>query len=185
MDNVIFRFQWGVVVLASLGAAIYDVRIGRIPNVLTLPLLTAGIIWSIWHGGVAGLGEAVGACLLVSLPYLLLFVFAGGGAGDAKLAGAIGAWVGLRSGLVVLFCISIAAVIFAIVLTAKQKKFKVLWNNIILLIASLFTSIFSGGIKKELTVPIFTGEYQSVAMPYGVAIFAGVCLAGGYILWNG
>ena len=95
-------FQWGVVIGASLFAVVSDIRQRRIPNALTFPLLAVGLIWAACFGGLAGLLEALGACALLALPYVLLFIFVGGGAGDAKLMGAIGAWLGLRYGLVAL-----------------------------------------------------------------------------------
>jgi prepilin signal peptidase PulO-like enzyme (type II secretory pathway) len=86
-------FQWGVVFGTSLAAAIFDLRSKRIPNALTIPLLVAGLVWATWIGGLSGLGNAAAACFLLALPYVFLFLFAKGGAGDAKLMGAIGAWL--------------------------------------------------------------------------------------------
>jgi len=59
-------FQWGVVIGASLVAALGDLRDRRIPNALTFPLLVVGLIWATWFGGLSGLAGAVGACLLLA-----------------------------------------------------------------------------------------------------------------------
>jgi len=80
----------------------------RIPNALTLPLFIVGLLWSAWFGGLSSLAEAAGVSALMALPYIVLFLFFGGGAGDAKLMGAIGAWLGLKQGLMVLACVAIA-----------------------------------------------------------------------------
>ena len=82
--------QWGIVIGASLIAAITDLHRRRIPNALTVPLLLFGLIKSTCLAGGSGLLESAGACFLLALPFVLLFIFAGGGAGDAKLMGAIG-----------------------------------------------------------------------------------------------
>ena len=47
--------QWGVVIGASLLAALSDLRERRIPNALTFPLFVVGLIWAAWFGGLAGL----------------------------------------------------------------------------------------------------------------------------------
>ena len=88
-DEKSFVIQWGVIISASLVAASCDMRSRRIPNTLTFPLFLCGLVWALVHGGLSGLGEAFGACFILALPYILLFVFANGGAGDAKLMGAI------------------------------------------------------------------------------------------------
>ena len=114
-DERLAIFQWGVIISASLVSAIWDVRSRRIPNMITFPLLLAGLIWATWHGGLSSLAEAAGACVLLALPYVFLFVFANGGAGDAKLMGAIGAWLGFKQGIIVLCCVATAGIILAII----------------------------------------------------------------------
>ncbi|MBM4028430.1 MAG: prepilin peptidase [Planctomycetes bacterium] len=82
--------QWGVVLGASLAAALTDLRNRRIPNRLTMPLALVGLAVAFYGGGWANLGAAGAAYLVLALPYILLFLLAGGGAGDAKMMGATG-----------------------------------------------------------------------------------------------
>ena len=96
MSNVTV-VQWAVAAGAALTAAVIDVRQRRIPNALTLPLLVMGLLYALMYKGLGGAAESMIACVAVALPYVLLFAFAGGGAGDAKMMGAIGAW--LASGI--------------------------------------------------------------------------------------
>ena len=110
-DTAAVLLQWGVVIGASLVAAAFDLQTRRIPNALTMPLLLAGLIRAIWLGRLLGLADAAAACFLLAMPFVLLFVFAGGGAGDAKLMGAIGAWLGLAQGMRVLLCVAAAGII--------------------------------------------------------------------------
>jgi prepilin signal peptidase PulO-like enzyme (type II secretory pathway) len=60
--------QWGVVIGASTAAAVWDLRQRRIPNILTGPLFIGGLVWAIWVGGLAGLGEALVACVILAAP---------------------------------------------------------------------------------------------------------------------
>ena len=93
---------WVMAVLASVLAASIDLWTRRIPNVLTGPLLVAGMAWSAASAGWLGLGESMLGCFLMAVPYVLLYAFAGGGAGDAKMTGALGAWLGPVGGLIAL-----------------------------------------------------------------------------------
>jgi prepilin peptidase CpaA len=75
-------------------AAIQDLRVQKIPNLLTYPSMGLALIYHAVTNGLDGLlmsatGLALGIGLLI-LPY----VMGGMGAGDAKLMGAVGAVVG-------------------------------------------------------------------------------------------
>ena len=94
-DFVSYTLPWGVVLLTSLAGAVTDLHARRVPNRLTFPVLLGGLLWATYEGGAAGLADAAGACVLLALPFVLLFVLANGGAGDAKLMGALGAWLGV------------------------------------------------------------------------------------------
>jgi prepilin peptidase CpaA len=175
-------FQWGVVIGASLIAALCDLKEKRIPNALTLPLFIVGLIWSAWFGGLSGLAESAGVSVLLALPYIMLFLFFGGGAGDAKLMGAIGAWLGLKQGLMVLACVIIAGGIMAIIRAIAKKQVK-------FVLTSVFVSFYGALLRLLTHRKLQLVEEQNeirrsgeLIMPYGVAIFVGVC-AGGGILW--
>lgn len=174
--------QWGVVIAASLIAAGCDIRTRRIANSLTFPLLVVGLIQATWLGGLSSLADAIGACILLALPYILLFIFAHGGAGDAKLMGAIGAWLGLRQGLVVLFCVAGAGIVLGLVKAIVRKQAKTVLTSVFV---SMYTFVLSlAGCKTIRFTDNLNGSNESrdLDIPYGVAIFAGLC-AGGAIIW--
>jgi prepilin peptidase CpaA len=56
--------------------------------------MLAGIVVSAWMGGWHGLGHSFAGLGLGILIYGFLFWIGGMGAGDVKLAGSIGAWIG-------------------------------------------------------------------------------------------
>ncbi len=176
-------FQWGIVLGASLVAAGCDLRTRRIPNVLTFPLLLVGLIWAIWHGGLLSLAEAAGACILLALPYVFLFVFAHGGAGDAKLMGAIGAWLGLTQGAIVLCCVATAGIVLAIAKAIAQRQAKIVLTSVFVSVYTFMLSL-TGTMRftSNLADSGQSGQSDGLDVPYGVAIFAGVS-AGGVIIW--
>jgi leader peptidase (prepilin peptidase)/N-methyltransferase len=99
---------------ALLALAVNDLRSGSLPDILTLPLLLAGIGWGIADH--ATVDHAAGALLGLAMLALPAFAYerlrgrAGMGWGDVKLAGAAGAWVGWESMPLVL----LAAALFGI-----------------------------------------------------------------------
>lgn len=75
-------------------ACLFDLRTRRIPNWLTFGAAAAGLVFQWVTGGATGFaygvgGWATGVALLIA-PYAL----GGMGAGDVKLIGALGAWLG-------------------------------------------------------------------------------------------
>ena len=110
------------VLLVTLGAAVTDLRERRIPNVLTIPAMVAGLLFHAllpWGQGwlFALTGFALGAGLLL-LPYIL----GGGGMGDIKLLAALGAWLGPRGLLIAFACGVIVGAVFSLVCLVTGKS---------------------------------------------------------------
>lgn len=75
-------------------AFICDVRTQTIPNWLTLSSFFSGVGYHAVVGGWDGLLESIGGASAGFFPLLALYALRGIGAGDVKLFGAIGAWIG-------------------------------------------------------------------------------------------
>lgn len=176
--------QWGVVLGASLAAALFDLRSRRIPNLLTFPVLAAGLIYATVAGGWLGLADALSACILLALPYVLLFVYAGGGAGDAKLMAALGGWLGVINGLMALASVALAGVVMAIVWAIARRSVPTVLSNVTLIVSGTLAGWFRGGALGD-SDGVVTRPSGLHAMPYGVAIFIGVCTAAaGVLIWR-
>lgn len=182
VDERIAVLQWGVVIGASLVAAGFDLRTNRVPNAITGPLLVVGLIQSAWISGLSGLAEAVGACVLLALPYVLMFLFAGGGAGDAKFMGAIGAWLGLAQGAIVLLSVAVAGIVLAIARAIAQRRLRLVLGNVFVSVYTFMISLTGYKFKQYGADGAGANQSNGLGIPYGVAIFAGVCAAGGFIL---
>jgi prepilin peptidase CpaA len=173
--------QWGAVLGASLAAALWDLRQRRIPNALTLPLLGSGVVYSAWVGGLSGAAGSLGGCLLAALPFVILFTYAGGGAGDAKLMGAIGAWLGVWQSVWVLLAVVSAGALIGLAQAAWHGHLTDVRVRLAVIVRGWYVWFVSG--HRAPQPPI--GPAQSLQMPYGVSIFSGVFIAAlGALLWN-
>lgn len=82
------------VVVYTLVAAITDFRSKALPNWLTVPAFASAVVFHTATRGLPGLwfslaGFGIGFGIL-----FVLWLIGGGGAGDVKLMGALGAWLG-------------------------------------------------------------------------------------------
>jgi prepilin peptidase CpaA len=162
----ILMIQLGVRILPAVLAVIagvMDWKSRRIPNWLTVPSLVVGIAVNTWLRGWRGTKESLlgaGLGLILLLPFVLLRSL---GAGDWKLVGALGAFVGPQRLITVLFVTVLAAGIMALVLVIWKRRFIETMRNIAHLLASLFSFQFPG---QELTLD----NPQSIKVPFGVAV---------------
>ncbi len=89
---------WTLLVLATVDALAY-----RLPDIVTLPLLAAGLLLSWWLPDKDVIGHAIGALLGAAFFYAIAYAyrrargFDGLGMGDVKLAGSAGAWLGWQA----------------------------------------------------------------------------------------
>ena len=149
--------------LAAVGAGILDWRYRRIPNWLTVSTLVTGIAVNTslfrWNGlRAALLGAALGLGLL--LPFVLLRSL---GAGDWKLAGALGACLGPTELTAVLMGTILVAGIMALVVVIWKGRLAQTLRNIGAMLAA-FLRLRAPGSEVSLDSP------QSTKIPFGVAM---------------
>ncbi|MFM0326266.1 prepilin peptidase [Caballeronia glebae] len=111
-----------------LTAALIDYDTRYLPDVLTLPLLWAGLIVNFGEGGFATLHDAVtgaiaGYLFLWCVYWLFKLVrgVEGMGYGDFKLLAAIGAWLGWSAIAQVILIAAVAGAAFGIVATWRKR----------------------------------------------------------------
>jgi|SRR5688572_1206705 len=183
-EHDLLQLQWGAVAGASLAAAAFDLRSRRIPNRLTGSTLVCGMLWAGFVAGWAGLADGALGCLLLAFPYVLLFAFAGGGAGDAKILGALGMWLGVRSGAILLASVALSGVLLAIVWAAASGRLAPALDNM----ASISRGVLGAAGSRESPSEARLGLPDPSSMqkvPYGLAIAAGTVLAAlGVLLWK-
>jgi prepilin peptidase CpaA len=163
-------------VLAGIFAAVAgftDWRWRRIPNWLTVPGLVVGIGANAMIAGWAGvktslLGAGLGLALL--LPLVLARSL---GAGDWKLTGALGAFLGPQRLVAVLLGTILVAGLMAIVLVIAKKRVRQTARNIWQMLTSLLRFHMPA---REVSLD----NPESLKIPFGVAMaFTVVLLAVG------
>ncbi|MGH9495393.1 MAG: A24 family peptidase [Candidatus Sulfotelmatobacter sp.] len=164
----------GAVLLAVL-AGWTDLRSRRIPNWLTVPGLIVGVaantILGRWSGlKLSLLGALVGLALL--LPFVLLRSL---GAGDWKLAGALGAFTGWSSLINLLIGSIFVAGLMAVCLIIYKGRVRETLINIGHILLSLVTFRLPES-RVSLDNP------DSLKVPYGVALALTVVLDAGFMV---
>ena len=167
----------GGAVLLSVIAGWTDLRSRRIPNWLTVPGFAVGVVANAVVGGWGGvksslLGAVVGLGLL--LPFVLLRSL---GAGDWKLAGALGAFVGRERLIDLLLGSVLVAGVMAVVLIIYKRRVGQTIRNIGHILVSLVTFQLPGS-RVSLDNP------DSLKVPYGVALAFTVVLYGAVRAWG-
>ena len=160
---------WMLAAIPALVAGITDWRWRRIPNWLTVPALLVGIGVNAWATGWPGakeslLGAGLGLGLL--MPFVLIRSL---GAGDWKLAGALGAFLGPSRMVTVLLGTILVAGLMAVVLIIWKKRVGQTLRNLAHMLAALFT-LHLPGPEVSLDNP------ESSKVPFGVAMAVTVVL---------
>ena len=83
-----------IAISIALAAAAWDIATRRIPNTLTFAAALAALIAHAWIGGWHGGWMALAGWSAGVALFFPVFALGGMGAGDVKLLGALGAWLG-------------------------------------------------------------------------------------------
>lgn len=162
--------SWLALVLVSMGTIIDTLR-HRLPNLLTVSGLLAGLGVQSWVNGGAGfLSGMLGALAAMAL-FFPFFAMRWMGAGDVKLLMAVGACVGWRVGLVAdLATLGIGAVA-AILLLARSGGL----GRYLRRYGGMFKCLLMTG--QFAYIPPQPGETATERFPYAFAIALGTLTA--------
>ena len=156
-----------IIILISL-SSVYDIKYRRIPNFITFPAILIGIFYHSYNSGFDGfrfsfLGTITGIGLLIG-PYFLGKM----GAGDAKLLGAVGSFIGVKSVFLSFLFTALAGGIYALLIIILNKS----------KYSGFLTNFYYSGINFALTRKFISFEDQKDVLQrpklcYGLAIAAG------------
>lgn len=169
MEDVVWVLTLGFVAWAGW----LDWRSRRIPNWLTVPALFLGVgvnaVGSGWLGFRAALAGAA-LMLLLLLPLVWLRAL---GAGDWKLMGALGGFLGPRGALVVLFWSLMIGGVMAVAQVIRHGKVKATLANL----GALLQGFFVFGLRPHPVIAL--GNPEMMSLPFGVAVAGATLLCFG------
>ncbi len=154
---------WIFPAIASTIAGYTDWRSRRIPNWLTIPAFLVGIALNTLVRGWPGtkdslLGAGLGLALL--LPFVIIRAL---GAGDWKLVGSLGAFLGPRQLTLVLIVTILVNGVMALGMILWKKRMKQTARNFVHMLAAFAAFQMPG---RELTLD----NPDAVKVPFGVAV---------------
>ena len=167
--NSILATQWPVAILLTLLAiaAWIDSQQHRIPNIISLGGIVFGVMAHTWIDGYSGFLTGIAGVAVGMGIFLPFYLARGMGAGDVKLMGAVGAFLGpkhafLASGL----CLGAGGVLAVIILISRGG-----FKDLAIRYLSTFKCLITTG--KLSHIPPEAGEVASVKFPYATAIGIG------------
>jgi prepilin peptidase CpaA len=126
----------GGLLLVMVSVAAYtDLQSARIPNWITY----TGTLWALtlnaihsWYAdestnqwmGTVGIAESLVGFFVLFFGLLVIFSFSGGGSGDVKLVGAVGAFLGLANGFEAILLAFIFCAVASLLLTIYRLVFR-------------------------------------------------------------
>ncbi len=160
-----------------LGIAVAtDLRSRRIPNLLLLPALSLALMLHAIDAGMAGLVTAASGLALGLAMLMPLYAVGGMGAGDVKLLGVIGSFLGPGGAVVAGLATMIAGAVLGIAFLLCQRFWPVLGTQ---------AAQFSGPQNLPAPTPPGCQPAQSGSrksyIPYAPAIAAGTIVALWYL----
>jgi len=146
-------------------AVAWDFATARIPNWITIPAAVGALVWHATVAGWAGLLTAASGWLVGIALLLVPWLLGGLGGGDAKLMGAVGAFLGPKGCLVAFFGTALVGGVAAIALLA--------WHGAL---GSAFRRWLRMGTLMTLGLPGYeapTAPERTPRLRYGFAIALG------------
>jgi prepilin peptidase CpaA len=154
-----------VLIPLAVSVIYHDVRYRRIPNLLVLTALVAGLAINIVFGGLHGLTNSLLGFGLAFIPMLLLHIFGAMGAGDVKLFGAVGTILGVGLMPVTLVLVVMLGGILAIYTTLRAGTMLSTLHGVL----RIFVGILPGWEMPRFVM----APDRRHTIPYGVAIMVG------------
>jgi prepilin peptidase CpaA len=163
---------WALVVPAlaavvAVCAGITDVRERRIPNLLTYPAMLAGLALQTALHGWKGLLLSAAGGLFFGGVFLVFYLVRAMGAGDVKLAAALGFIVGSSAALQLMFATAVAGGALALIVMVRSGRIVQTLRN------TLWVAAFHARHGLQTHPVVNLDNPTAVRMPYGLAFAAG------------
>ena len=166
-----------ILVVATVGfvAAIIDVRMFKVHNLLTVPLAVTGLIYHAVCDGWAGLAYSLIGLSLGFASLIVFYALGGVGAGDVKLMAGVGAWLGGWLTLNVLVIAGVAAGIYSLVLILTYGGIRQVVTNLNVLVYRVRAmAIHFGSDERVEDVVATSSNRHRRLVPFAAMILTGI-----------
>lgn len=158
-----------ILIALVITAAIWDLRLRRIPNWLSLSGILTGITLKSFLFGFTGLKSSLSGMAAGFAIYFVLYLFRAMGAGDVKLMAAVGAFVGPGNWMVIFLITALLGGIIALSVLAWRKRMRKTFENVLFIVSEMmhFRAPFMA--REELSVK----SQRALTLPHGAVIGLG------------
>ncbi len=154
----------------SILAAVFDLKTGKVPNVLIILGLLTGLLYAFARGGLSGMLDALSRCLAIMAIFYLFFIIGTMGAGDVKLYALIPFYYDVPDMFIILVSAFCVGAIMAIIKIAESSCFASRIQSL--------TDYVKTCLSEKRLRPYYHEPTQidtiSLALPLAVAVLASV-----------
>jgi prepilin peptidase CpaA len=157
----------GITVVFLGACALTDLRTRRIPNVLSVSGLVAGLVLNAFIGGLGALGGSLAAAGLMLAILFVPFALGGIGGGDVKMMTAVGALLGIEFSFAAL---ALGMILGGIVMVIHLIRLGRLREKL----TSVRTRVTGALLTRSLSpLRISAEDSETIALPYSVPLGVG------------
>lgn len=166
-------YLFPVFLLSLVVVGVLDLKKHFVPNIITLPLLAAGLIMGAIQGMNYFMASLAAAAVLFLIGYVA-YSMGGMGGGDVKLLAAIGAWMGLSVSFDVFLLASVIGAVWGLAKYASagmlKEKLTLFFRGVYLkLICRVKGDVGWQKLPEDITAPV-----PKEALPFGTCLAASV-----------
>jgi len=149
----------------------FDLRVRRIPNLLSGTGIIVGLILNVVESGVFGIWTSLGGAALVMGILIWPFAAGGIGGGDVKMMGAVGALIGPRFAVMGLV---FGMIIGGIIMSAHLARIGRLKEKLASIASMLGVALGTRSVRPLL---VRADDEAAIALPYSVPLAIGTVVA--------
>lgn len=159
--------KYGILLIVVFIAVIFDIRFRKIPNALTFPAMAGGLLIQFITSGLEGALYGFWGILVGMGLFFMIYLLGVMGAGDAKLVGAVGSFVGPKGALIVSLLTALAGGVYALILLLFYRlETKGIFKNLI-------NTLIIFALSKKLVLGDKEGKEGTPKLCFAIAIAAG------------
>jgi prepilin peptidase CpaA len=150
-------------------AVVNDLRFQKIPNILTFPAMVVAIAYNSWFNGLEGFLFSIEGIGLGMAVFIAFHLFGGMGAGDVKLMGAVGGFLGPKGVFIAFLFTALTGGIYSMVILAFRGYLRGTLER--------YVTMFKSCILTQKIVYVSASREESkLRLCYGVPIALGTLL---------